>query len=175
MAKQRDLPKRPPGGWPGVQVSQIELITAIGKHLDRRHGIKHVIPRQFNAIIAAANLIVEEYAIGEKVVTPGMGFRAWLDSDMVGDASKFLAHALHGRCGEYHYPDDPHSFGLCLGFFEACPEKRADLCKMQEAGWEWAQLVDHWDELEKLYREEQPTGKCPRTYERMREILQRKP
>lgn len=39
-------------------LSQIELISAIGNHLDK-HGYKELVPRQFEAVISAANTIME--------------------------------------------------------------------------------------------------------------------
>lgn len=36
---------------------------------------------------------------------------------------------------------------------------------------EWEVLAAHWDELEALYREELPTGRAPKLYDRMQELL----
>lgn len=61
-------------------ISQIELIAAIAKHLDK-NGIKHLLPRQYNAVIEAANLIIDELKKPERGISPGMGLSKWLDSD----------------------------------------------------------------------------------------------
>lgn len=149
-------------------VSQIELIAVIARYLDKC-GHTHLLPRQYNAVIEAANLIIDELSDPERKVTPGMGLQGWLASDQTGVSSKFMAGVLgEGYRGKYGHPHDPSDFGRCVGLLDACPELRGKLHLMNSHGPEWKALVDHWDELEALYREEFPTGSAPKLYEKMK-------
>lgn len=143
-----------------IHVDQIELIGAIVKHLGKRHKVKHLLPRQYNAIIAGANLIVEQCAEGERQAGAGIGVQAWLLSDQTGVSSKYMLRALQG--GEafrrmwhaatgYGHPHDASDFGRCLGLLSAAPELRQHLELMSECGPEWSALVAHWEELECLH------------------------
>lgn len=161
-----------------VCVSQISLIDAICKHLSKMHGEKlGLVPRQTNAIIAAANLIVEAYGRPVMMASPGMGLAAWLSSDDTGLSSKYMASVLSdpSRCRENNHPHDPADFGRCLRMLAAAPELRIKLPRLTDAkhGPVWNALAANWPELEQLYNEEHPTGQAPKLYERMRELIQK--
>jgi hypothetical protein len=101
-----------------------------------------------------------------------MGLDAWLSSDQTGVSSIFMAGVLSGSFSrKFGHPHDPSDFGRCLGLLDACPELRGNIRRMAEHGAEWSALVGAWHELEKMYREELPSGRAPRTYDRMRELL----
>lgn len=159
-----------------VHINQIDLIAAIGKHLDRRHKIKNVLPRQYNAIIAAANLIVAEFAEAERPSRDGMGLQAWLLSDDTGISSKYIVSAikrgesfrsLGGKGVGYGHPHDSDDFGRCVRLLKAAPELRSQLSVMRECSKEWKQLFDNWADLEALYEGEE-YRKCS---ERIRELM----
>jgi hypothetical protein len=135
-------------------INQIDLIAAIGKHLERRHRVKEVIPRHFNAIIAAANVIVEEFARPETAAVPNSGLASWLASDDTGISSRTIAWVCAGayKPDFESHPLDATDFGRCVRLLDSAPEIRKSLHKMKEKGPEWSALVEHWDELEALYR-----------------------
>ena len=51
------------------------------------------------------------------------------------------------------------------------PDYRARLHEMAAVSPQWTALVDHWDELAALYDNEVRSGRAPRCYARMRELL----
>lgn len=54
---------------------------------------------------------------------------------------------------------------------EAIPEWRGRIHEAADLSPQWAVLLEHWDELEALYREEEPSGIAPRCYARMKELI----
>lgn len=90
----------------------------------------------------------------------------WVLDGGVGLSSKCMAAHLTGRPCDGSYPHDRDDLGRCIKLLEAIPELRDRLPKMSEVGRAWAAYVEHWDELEALYRQE---GRgCT---ERMRQIV----
>jgi hypothetical protein len=163
-------------------VDQIDLIAAITKHLSGR-GFKEVNPRQFNAVIEAANIIVAAYNKPHKSAEPNMGLKAWLDCDETGMSSRVMASVLSGFAGDktgiyvedrYAHPLDPSDFGRCVGLLNACPEMRPHIAEMATVSPTWKRLVEHWDELEVLYLEELPKKKAPKLSARMIELIENK-
>ena len=154
-------------------ITQIGLVDAILQAISH-HGDPELLPRQINAVIQAADAILAELRAPERVAVSGAGLAAWLASYLTGNSSLWMAKTLAGSWGgpsaKYAYPYDPSDFNRCLGLLEACPELRERLPEMAATGPEWAALVAHWDDLEALFREEAPTGQCPRLWERMREL-----
>src|SRR5579875_546641 len=81
----------------------------------------------------------------------------WLLSDDTGLSSMaIVARMLGARHGHFPYPHDPSDLGRCLRLLERIPEWRARLGEMTAASPEWAALIGAWDELERLYRREEP-------------------
>jgi hypothetical protein len=157
---------------PSSFVSQIDLIGAICKFLDKKHGVKTLLHREFNTVIRCATEIVNELAKPELPVIPGMGLDAWLACDHTGVSSEFMAGVLSGRfMRQPGYPHDPGDLCRCVGLLDACPELRANMSLMSEHGPEWRSLVECWDELESLFREERPSGSAPRLMARMSDLL----
>lgn len=156
-----------------MMISQIQLVNAICQAISD-HGDHELLPRQFNAVIRAADDILAELRVPERVAKPGAGLAAWLDSDRVGESSLWMAKTLAGYWSgppaKYAYPHDPSDFWRCLGLLDACPELRERLPDMADTGREWAALVAHWDELEALFHEEASSGMCRRLYARMKEL-----
>ena len=157
---------------PDNHVNKIELIGAIIKHLDRKERVKTMLPREFNTIIRCATEIVEELAKPEQKVTAGMGLQAWLASDHTGVSSCFMASVLSERfCGREHgHPHDPDDFSRCAGLLIACPELRSNIPRLVDHGPEWKAIAENWTELESLWNEKSPSGKCPKLHARMKEL-----
>lgn len=70
------------------------------------------------------------------------------------------------------HPHDPADFGRCHRLLETFPQWRPRMREVAEKHPEWAGLVAAWDELTSLYLEELPSGRAPRCYARMREIIE---
>jgi hypothetical protein len=156
---------------PEFHVSQIDLVCAITKFLQDKHGITHLLSREINTVIRCATEIVDELRQPDRIVKAAMGLQAWLASDRTGVSSVFMASVLGGFSRPFGHPYDPADFGRCVGLLDAVPEFRGRVKEMAEHGKEWSALVSAWDELEALYREELPSGVATRCYDRMVELL----
>jgi len=69
------------------------------------------------------------------------------------------------------HPHDPSDFYRCHKLLELIPEWREELPKMREVSPAWAALVDNWDMLTDMLKE-QIAGKKNDMYEKMQAILQ---
>jgi hypothetical protein len=69
----------------------------------------------------------------------------------------------------YGPPSDSSDFGRCYRLLELFPEWRPMIKKMSRKGRVWKNLVDNWDELERLYIKELPSGNAPKLYAKMKE------
>ena len=119
--------------------------------------------------------VVDEFARPCVMARKGMGLVAWLKSDDTGLSSKYMAYMIWGNPTrvENNHPLDPDDFGRCCRFLDAVPGSREKiaLLAVPECGPVWKRLIEAWDELERIYLEELPSGKCPRLYERMKQII----
>lgn len=153
-----------------TKLSQIELVADIADLLARR-GFTHGEPRHINAIIAAADIICAEFNRESVAAHDGMGLAAWLKSDDTGLSSKYMAKVCAGGpITRNEHPYDPHDFGRCYRFLRAVPDARENLHKLRDSGPVWAAYVQHWEEMERLYEEELPTGKAPKLYALMQRL-----
>lgn len=165
-------------------ISQMNLVTGILGLLEK-HGVKDANSRHFNAVIQAADIIVAEFDRPNVPAMDGMGLAAWLRSDDTGLSSKHMARILCNirvdcdveevRTGKPPHPLDPDDFGRCYRFLRAVPlgpERARDVAYMGVSSREWAGLAAAWGELEQLYWAELPTGKCPKLYERMQQLIE---
>jgi hypothetical protein len=107
-------------------------------------------------------------------------FTTWLARGERGLSSEAIVENLTGErvtrfAGSYPYhPYDPGDFRRCVDLLDQHPlAKLVFPGTLAEKSPEWAALIDIWDELTALLREEQSenTGRCPRTYARMQEVL----
>lgn len=107
---------------------------------------------------------------------------AWMNGVDTGTSSKtiFSVLAKHpgrefvlGRWGA-NVPHDPADFGRCHRLLVLFPEWRARLPEVVARYPAWSGLVEHWDELTALFLEEAPSGKCPKLYKRMQELIDRR-
>jgi hypothetical protein len=96
----------------------------------------------------------------------------WLAGPDTGTSSQALWRVMMNAELPEHVPVVPHDaddFGRAQRLLMAIPGWRARIGEMYESP-KWEPLVEHWDELEKLYNEEWPTGLCPKLYARMKEL-----
>ena len=154
-------------------ISQVTLVAELAGLLEKKFGCGSMNSRQLNAVIKAVDMIVEELAKPDVSVASEMGLAAWLASDRTGLSSKYMAHVLTGKTlgAKYAHPHDPSDFGRCLGLLEAVPAFRDRLHMMSAESGEWDWLVHSWDEIERLYCEELPSGRAPKCFEKMRSVL----
>ena len=131
--------------------SQIELVG----HISKIFGKRQVNPRQFNAIIQAANLILKEMATDHIPAPAGCGYSAWFASDERGASSLWLHHFLNhtGHTLKVERPYDAADFRRCVVMLDAIPENREKLQQMRANGETkipspWDQILPRWEELE---------------------------
>ena len=142
--------------------TQIGIVCAILEYLAKTDDCARPNARQSNAVIAAANDIMDQLRWADVPATAGMGFAAWWESDDTGASSKYLGTALDyaDRGREYHagravnYPHDPQDFGRCVKMLDACPGFRELLPAAMadpKHGPAWNGLAARWAELEAMY------------------------
>ena len=101
----------------------------------------------------------------------------WLANGETGASSKTMAFAVSGIKYKYAtHPHDPADFNRCLMLVEAEPMVCNSFPKIRELSPEWAVIIDHWDELERLFLDEagrdwSKANRAPKTYERMTQLL----
>lgn len=111
---------------------------------------------------------------------------AWLARGERGLSSNVIFSRLTGvdalsqrwSSRESHHPWDPGDLGRCRKLLEACPKLQSKLTLMADLSPAWMVLVKAWDELCAMMDEEAPRwregiGTTPKTYKRMRELLDR--
>lgn len=99
---------------------------------------------------------------------------AWLAGPDTGISSRTIVHVLTGAPlanGRADVPHDPSDLGRCLRLLDTVPGLRERLPEVADRYPEWRPLVEHWDELAALYHTEAPTGRAPKTWARMRELM----
>lgn len=106
-------------------------------------------------------------------------FAEWLANGEVGLSQLAVVQRLTGvrmtangtrEAGCSDAPRDPSDFRRCLRMFDMVPIARQYVHLMRDVSPAWMRISDRWEELEDLYREEAPTGKAPRTYERLKAL-----
>ena len=133
------------------KIDQLDLIIAIHKHL-KKQKVKTMNVHQTNALISAANIIVDALEKEHQPAVPDMGYRAWAACDDVGISSSFMARCLLGyvAAGEYGHPHDPSDFHRCVKMIKAMPNLRGTIPEMASESPEWAKVVENWDRWEKM-------------------------
>jgi len=91
--------------------------------------------------------------------------RMWFQGHDRGLSSNALiSYLAYGTTHQTHYPMDPEDIGRCIRALDRLPFLRARLPLAAHLGSTWKLYVDHWDTLERLYREEEPLGKAAQCY-----------
>lgn len=99
--------------------------------------------------------------------------REWRESWDTGISSLTIYQVFAGGPlprGGPGVPHDPADFGRCYRLLKVAPEWRARLSEVAVRYPEWTALLARWEELERLYEEELPTGSCPKLYVLLREL-----
>jgi hypothetical protein len=160
-------------------ISQIELVTGIMGLLTKHDKKLQANPRQINSIVDAANKILEEFSKPDIQAEPCIGLSAWLKTDDTGLSALWMARVLYRSERPdlsipdkgNHHPYDPDDFGRCYRFLRAVPGSKDKMFLVAGTSEEWSTLWGHWDELEKMYEEESPSGSCPKLRARMQELF----
>lgn len=103
--------------------------------------------------------------------------RQWCKSGERGLSSETICEFFTGwplasaKWAAGRHPTDPSDFGRCKALLDAVPEWRPRIGELAALSPVWAALVAQWDEIETLFIEEAPSGRAPRTYQLMREII----
>lgn len=142
---------------PRYDLNQIDLITAISNEICRQHPKIKAEPRLFNAIIAAADMLVDEYAKPNTPASDGMGLTAWLACDDVGRSSKYMAWLLNKdkfSQPEFGFPNDADDFGRCVRMTSAIGISDDEVAELlgKESG-RWLYLGSVWKEMVLDYKE----------------------
>lgn len=100
----------------------------------------------------------------------------WLATGEVGASSKCMAFAVVGLPTRKDYPSDAGDFNRCLKLIRTVPEIKKSFPQIATISDYWKVLIEHWDELESLFLSETSldgfdAGTAPKTYKRMRELL----
>lgn len=69
------------------------------------------------------------------------------------------------------HPRDPVDIGRCLTLLELVPGWTERLDEVGALSTAWARLIEVWPELTVFYEEERESGRAPRTYKLMQEVL----
>lgn len=139
---------------------QISIVTAITTELSRQHPSLPA-DHRMNAVIAAANSIVAEYAREPVMAASGMGLSAWLNSDDTGASSLYMAWSLikpSDAFAEYinnpkpAYPRDVDDLGRCIRLIEAVPEFGGRIPEMAHKGAHWMAVTSNWADWVEMYQ-----------------------
>lgn len=97
----------------------------------------------------------------------------WMATGEMGSSSLTMAFWLTFKMN-YRYsthPYDPDDLRRCVQLLDAAPVLRHIITRMADLSPQWAALVGRWGDLEQLLREELPTGRAPKTYALMKELI----
>jgi hypothetical protein len=127
----------------GRQFLQPQFVGAILRWLDKK-GVKEMNARQMNAVIQAANGIIDAIDRPHQEAKPGSGIVAWLNSDDTGQSSLYMARALapaaglnatvYGIKSSDPWPHDPADIGRCVRLLDTVPELRPHLHRLATDG-----------------------------------------
>lgn len=154
-------------------MNQINLVSAITKELERQKAFFDV--KVLNKVVDCANQIIAEVERKRIYAEGKMTFDDWTRSDDTGLSSEWLALSLRGYTdNNVSYPYDPSDFGRCYRMLN-CVDGAKDLflAKADHIAYKskvWAKYIEHWKELESLWEEESPNGKCPKLYALMQKL-----
>lgn len=116
-----------------------------------------------------------EHASDEHVNATTTRPTEWLNCGDTGLSSRAIYWVMCGAPvgAPRSHPVDPDDFGRCYRLLHApwAASWRERIGEMAARSPEWRRLSGAWNELEALYELELPTGKCPRLYARMQELL----
>ncbi len=137
-------------------------------------GLKLVFPVDINVFNGAVKGFIKSHAkcrdTGRVDPVP-KNLAEWLCGRDTGVSSKTIVAAMTGaQTDRASIPLDPSDFGRCYRLLKIMPEWRGQMRMVSRRFKEWESLVNAWDQLEKLWEEESPTGNCPKLYALMQKL-----
>jgi len=104
----------------------------------------------------------------------------WAANGEIGNSSSTIYAVFnHGIRGKLRVavtipdiPYDPDDFQRCHRLLEILPEWRANLSKVSGIYTIWEPFVREWSTMEALYAEEKPTGRAPKLWKLMKELVE---
>lgn len=99
----------------------------------------------------------------------------WILSDDTGTSSITIWAVMMGEykgLARNNIPHDPSDFGRCYRLLAHFPKWRERLIEVGNVYQIWMPMIERWDEMERLWEEESPSGKCPKLYKLMRELYE---
>ena len=98
----------------------------------------------------------------------------WILSNDTGTSSKAIWAVMMGVGTDKEFdngtPSDPSDFGRCYRLLEAFPDWKARLNEVAARYPRWKAMISSWEECERLYLRDLPTGKCSELYELMKKL-----
>ena len=141
-------------------------------------GLRLRLPVKVATWIAVANAFADAHAdcVDTGRIEPETNDpMAWLAGRDTGTSSRTIWYVMMQQTrpiGERaDYPWDPADFGRCYRLLKLFPPWRDRLPEVAAAYPTWGPLVREWNRLEALYEEELPTGRAPRLYETMQDLI----
>ena len=78
----------------------------------------------------------------------------WLANGSTGMSSKTMFNCLIGNENfSISFPYDPDDFDRCYKLLEVVPEWKSELNKLKPLCKEWSNLIDNWDELTRMFEQ----------------------
>ena len=99
--------------------------------------------------------------------------KEWIVSGDTGTSSEAIWSFMMGVTPQrrgFSTPADPSDFGRCYRLLEKFPHWRPRMIDMALEHKQWAGLVDVWEECERLYLRDLPTGKSSELYNLMKKL-----
>ena len=100
----------------------------------------------------------------------------WLGGEDTGLSSVAIMMAATGQpCRSHNYPCDPDDLGRCLRLIREFPWTRRGLALLAVENPIWANMVNHWEELQRSMEQEvgmdwEKGDRAPKTYELMQKL-----
>ena len=96
----------------------------------------------------------------------------WMANGEHGMSSKSMWFFFMGVCdNRISYPYDPDDFSRCYKLLEMVPEWKIRLPELKTLSRQWSNLVDNWDELNRLYEDMKVNHKANGMYELMQKCI----
>ena len=161
-----------------LDLNQLDLVTSILGLVDKQAKAKGIKgfgarPDQLNAVIKAADVVVEAFAEPTRAAQPNCGVDLWLKSHDTGTSSLAMCRHLTGKgyaSDPKAHPIDPDDFGRCYRFLRAVPEATAKLPLMADVSLTWSRMIAEWPRMEHLYERDLASGRSDELYELMQSL-----
>ena len=156
-------------------LTQIQFIADIIRLLKKARPGLPFVPRLMNAIIRAADSILDEVSAPTAHAWKAWGWRPGFAATKPGPLpATWPGYWQAGRPRATNWPGRamPDDFGRCLGLFRAVPCLRPRMGELAtNHGPQWAALAGAWDELEGLWQQAQANQSSKEFNQRLDQLL----